>query len=271
MLLEEPRIERVRHELKARIAEVVEACPLTPLMRRVVLRSPDFADLVSQGFDDHVRLFMPNPATGVVPLPEFTPDGPVFPTPGVVPESREYTLRQVDPGSNTVTIDFVLHGDGPAATWAASARPGDRIGVAGPRGSMVVKGTFDWHLFVGDETALPAIGRRIEELPASTTTIARIEINDANERQAFDSGASLDLAWIERNGAAPGSADLLMQALEDTAIPSGLGYAFVAAEANTVKRIRQYLVERRGLNQTWIKAPAYWRRDAAGYDDGHEH
>ncbi len=137
--------------------------------------------------------------------------------------------------------------------------------------SMVVKGNFDWHLFIGDETALPAIGRRVEELPANTTAIARIEINDANERQTFSSVGSLDLAWIERNGAAPGGPDLLMQALEDTAIPSGLGYAFVAAEANTVKRIRQYLVAWRGLNPTWIKASAYWRRNAAGYDDGHEH
>lgn len=52
MLLEEPRIERVRHALKARIPEVVEANPLTPLMHRIVLRSSSFADLVSLGFDD---------------------------------------------------------------------------------------------------------------------------------------------------------------------------------------------------------------------------
>lgn len=271
MLLEEPRIERVRHALKARIAEVVEANPLTPLMRRIVLRSPSFADLVSLGFDDHVRLFMPDPDTGDILLPEITPDGPVFPVESRVPESREYTLRLVDAMSNTVTIDFVLHGDGPAATWAAAARPGARVGVAGPRGSMVVKGAFDWHLFVGDETALPAIGRRIEELPAGTRAIARIEINDVKERQEIDTEASLDLTWVERNGAEPGSPDLLTQSLEDTAVPSGLGYAFVAAEATAVKRIRQYLIEWRGLNPTWIKAPAYWRRNAAGYDDGHEH
>lgn len=271
MLLEEPRIERVRHELKARIADVIDVNAITPLMRRIVLHSSEFSDLVSYGFDDHVRLILPDKDNGEIVLPQFGKDGPRYPEDAKAPESREYTLRFVDARSRSATIDFVLHGDGPAASWAAAAKPGDRVGVAGPRGSMVVKGDFDWHLLVGDETALPAIARRIEELPAGTTVIARIEIANANERQKIESAAELDLSWVERNGTAPGRPDLLLESLKSTTVPDGRGYAFVAAESAVSKHIRHYLVEQRNVDGDWIKAPAYWRHHRKGYDDGHAH
>ena len=73
---------------------------------------------------------------------------------------REYTPRRIDLVANELDIDFVLHGDGPASTWAAQAAPGQTLDIAGPRASMVVPDLFDSYLLIGDETAIPAIGRR---------------------------------------------------------------------------------------------------------------
>jgi len=132
----------------------------------------------------------------------------------------------------------------------------------GPRGSLVIPDDFDWYLFVGDETALPAIGRRLEELPASTRAIVVAEIADKTEEQQFASRAAVEVRWLYRNTAAAGKTSLLQDALAGLSLPSGEGYAWVATEAATAKALRQYLVEQRGLDKERVKAAAYWKRGA---------
>lgn len=82
------------------------------------------------------------------------------------PVRRDYTPRHFDVRAQELTLEFALHGDGPAAQWAAQAQPGHRATVAGPRGSFIIPMDYDWHLLVGDDTAIPAIARRLEELPS---------------------------------------------------------------------------------------------------------
>ena len=142
------------------------------------------------------------------------------------------------PAANTLTIDFVLHGDGPATAWAAQARPGNFLGVGGPRGSFIVPDDFDWYLFAGDETAIPAIGRRLEELPAGTRAIVVVEVADAAEEQRFDTRTRLETHWLHRNGAAPGDAIAAAKGdCRNVLPPGGDGYAWVAAEAATAKAL----------------------------------
>ena len=52
--------------------------------------------------------------------------------------------------------------------WAAQATRVQRATIGGPRGSLVVAPDHDGHLLVGDGTALPAVTRRLEELPANS-------------------------------------------------------------------------------------------------------
>ena len=105
-------------------------------------------------------------------MPEPGPDGK--PPEGVERSpGRDYTPRRYDAGRNELVIDFALHDAGPATDWAAQAEPGQQLAVGGPRGSFVVPDDFDWYLFIGDETALPAIGRRLEELRAGARAIVR--------------------------------------------------------------------------------------------------
>src|SRR6218665_3353075 len=122
--------ERVRHELRFRIARVVSNERITPRMARITLHDPDFARFRSDAYDDHVKLFFAPPGE-TLDLPVAGPNGLDFP--GARPEGRDYTPRRFDVERAEVVIDFVLHGDGPASSWAESAKPGDRIGVGGPR------------------------------------------------------------------------------------------------------------------------------------------
>ena len=219
------------------------------------------AGFVSAAYDDHVKLFFPHPGEEMPVLPTPSPNGPVYPEGVARPPSRDYTPRRYDAAANTLTLDFVLHGDGPATAWAAQARPGHFLGVGGPRGSFVIPDDFDWYLFAGDETALPAIGRRLEELAPTAHALVVAEVADEEEEQRFTSRASVDVRWLHRN-AAPGTTSLLEDAIAALRIPQGEGYAWVAAEAATAKTLRRHLVEERGLDKERVKAAAYWKRGA---------
>jgi NADPH-dependent ferric siderophore reductase len=262
---------RVRHELKMRLLQVREVSRLTPKMVRVVVGGEQLAGFASAAHDDHVKLFFPHPGEDKPVLPVPTPNGPVYPEGALRPVARDYTPRRYDAAANTLTLDFVLHSEGPATAWAAQARPGQFLGVGGPRGSFVVPDDFDWYLLVGDEAAMPAIGRRLEELPGGTRSIAVIEVADAAEEQRLDTHARAEIHWLHRQGAVAGHHALLQKALAELELPAGEGYAWVAAEASAAKALRRYLVDERGVPKDRVKAAAYWKQGAVAvhetYDD----
>ena len=260
---------RVRHELRFRRLAVRSVEPLTPHLQRVVLEGDDLAGFVSAGFDDHVKLVFPDPATGEVVAPTMTPEGIRWPD-GQKPAMRDYTPRRYDPKAGTLTIDFALHEAGPATRWAAQARPGDVLGVGGPRGSMVIPMAFDGYLLAGDDTALPAIARRLEELPAGVRAVVLVEVDGPTDEIALPSAAQLQVCWLHRRGAAPGTTDLLLGALADTPMPPGDFHAWVACETGMAKRLRAALVGTHGARPAWTKAAGYWRLGSADSHETHE-
>jgi NADPH-dependent ferric siderophore reductase len=261
--------QRVRHELRMRLLEVRSVEPLTPHMLRVTLGGDDLEGFHSPGFDDHVKLFFPNPETGELTLPQIGAQGVSKPAPGDAPRlMRDYTPRRYDAASKTLVIDFAMHESGPATQWARSAKPGDRLGVGGPRGSFVIPMNFDGYVLIGDDTALPAISRRLAELPANALVFVFAEVDSPADRLRFTSEADVVVEWIYREGAPAGESTALIDALRVATLPAGDIHAWVAAEAGVAKAVRRHLVETCGLNPKWVKAAAYWRRgDAAVHEN----
>ncbi|SFV37177.1 NADPH-dependent ferric siderophore reductase, contains FAD-binding and SIP domains [Devosia crocina] len=261
----DPRaLQRVRHDTRLRLLTVTAVTDITPLMRRVRLEG-DMTGFVSPAHADHIKaFFFPE---GVTPLlPPMGPNGAEF-EPGTRPEMRDYTPRYWNVEAGWIELDFVLHGDGPASSWAADVAVGKTLVIGGPRGSIVVPMTFEWYLLVGDETALPAIGRRIEELPDGAPVVAVIEVDAPVEEQRFETRADLDLIYVHRNGAPAGTTSLLLDKVRALNLPTGAAYAYVAGESGMSKSVRQHLVEDRGLNPEWVKAAGYW---LLGTADAHE-
>ena len=253
--------QRVRHALRLRVLEVRNVEPLTPHMLRVTLGGDDLEGFTSPGFDDHVKLFFPNPETGELALPQLGAQGVEKPAPDEAPRlMRDYMPRRYDAASNTLVIDFAMHDSGPATQWAREAKPGDPIGVGGPRGSFVIPMNFDGYVLIGDDTALPAISRRLAELPAGALAFVFAEIDSPADRLRFASDADVVVEWIYREGTPAGESTALMDALQDAALPAGDVHAWIAAEAGVAKALRRHLVDIRGLNPKWVKAAAYWRR-----------
>lgn len=249
-------IHRVNHEIRQRRLQVLRVTDLTPRMRRITLGGAELAGFTSVGTDDHVKvLFGCTPEEQqAIDARNLGRDG------GVRPTMREYTPRRIDLTALELDIDFVLHGDGPASTWAAQAAPGQHLDIAGPRASMVVPDIFDSYLLIGDETAIPAIARRLEELPAERQVLAVIQIEDEQERQPLPSKAQVEVIWVRRQK------ENLLEQVKHLALPQGRLYGWVALEKGLTRQAKALLLEK-GVPENALKAAAYWRAEGTADDE----
>jgi NADPH-dependent ferric siderophore reductase len=185
-----------------------------------------------------------------------------FPAPDGEPAMRDFTPRAFDAARQTLTIDFALHAAGPATGWAAAAQPGHTLEVGGPRGSSLVPDDFDWYVLVGDESALPALGRWTEALRADVPVFTFVTVADARETQALSTRASWRPTWLTRGE--PGTQDgaLLRRALSGFTPPAGEGFVWIAGEASLVRELRTHFIEERAHPGAWLKAASYWHRSA---------
>ncbi|HSV59232.1 MAG TPA: siderophore-interacting protein [Variovorax sp.] len=232
------RVQRLRHEIKRRSVEVARVEAISPLFRSITFTGDSLDDFVSASFDDHVKFVLGGDAAE--------------------PVMRDYTPRRYSRAARELTIEFALHGDGPAADWAAQASPGQRVTIAGPRGSFVIPLDYDWHLLIGDETALPAVARRLEELPAATRAIVLVQVSGQSERRRFDSRADVDVQWL-------GDAEQLIAAVRALQLPPGEGYAWCAGEAGAMAALRRVLVDEKGHDRHAIRAAAYWKKGSVAH------
>ena len=264
-------VQRLRQPPKARLVEVRRVRHITPHLCCITFTGEDLHDFASTGFDDHLKLLLPTPGVPFE-LPNFGPGNPPAdgPPPGPRPNARDYTPRRFDVAARELDIEFALHGEGPADDFARLAEVGQRVGIAGPRGSFIVPMDFDWHLLIGDDTALPAIARRLEELPADAAVTVIIEVDHPDDRPPLPSRARTVFTWLYR-AARDGrlvdaaAARSLAQATAALMLPGGAGYAWAAGEASEIAAVRRELVGTLGLDKRSVRAAAYWKRGAAGH------
>lgn len=233
-----PMIERVRHDLKLRDVTVARINRVSPGFASITFQGEALADFTSLSFDDHVK-FMFNDASGEQ-------------------VRRDYTPRRVDRDAREIDIEFALHGHGGAAEWARNATIGQSAIIGGPRGSMILPLAMEWHLLIGDDSALPAVTRRLEELPAGARVVAVLLV-DAADRRTFVTRADARIHWVD-------SDDALLQVLKDLPLQAGAGLAWGGGEAALMARVRQVLVDT-GMPRQAAKVSAYWKRGVA---DHHE-
>jgi NADPH-dependent ferric siderophore reductase len=231
---------------------------LTPHMIRVVIGGDGLAGFGAGAFTDHyVKLLFPVP-------------GVVYPEPLDIdavrrdmprdhwPRMRSYTVRAWDPHALELTIDFVYHGDeGLAGPWAANAQVDDEISFLGPGGAYAPRPEADWHLLVGDESALPAIAASLEALPEGAPARVFVEVAGPGEEQDLITRGDAKLMWLHRGEGLVGEA--LVAAVRDLEFPPGDVHAFVHGEAGFVKVLRRYLRAERGIPLDRLSISGYWR------------
>ena len=229
------------------IAEVTAIARVTPSMARFTLTAPAFADFGVEEPGEIITLgWCDEGEELVLPLRRWR-----FP-PGTHEQHwRNYTVRAYRPERAEVDVDFFLHGDlGRAAAWAERARPGDRVGFAGPRLHWKGVNGFDWSLLVADETGLPALLAILETLPPGHRAIA---LAGAEDPQEVQTRADADLRWMPR--------EELADAVRALALPDGPGAVWGGGEALAMKHVRNHVRARRTFARGAVQVLGYWKLD----------
>jgi NADPH-dependent ferric siderophore reductase len=257
---------------------VVSNIEVTPLMRRVRLRGDNLERFTKDGL--HVRLLFPKHKNVTPQWPVMGENGiPVWPVGEHELIGRAYTIRHIDVDAGIVDIDLVLHetGDdanddigqdaGYGARWALEARAGDIVGMTGPGGGAAPL-TADWYLLAGDETALPAIARILENLPDGSKATVRIEIADKAEEQVFKTKAALDLQWLHRNDNKDDKKELLYDAVRKIDYPDHEEniFVWVGCEFSAFRSIRSFIRKEKKIAREKHHIVPYWRQGAVGDD-----
>jgi NADPH-dependent ferric siderophore reductase len=222
-------------------------------LRRIRFGGPDLHDFPDMGPGAHIKLFVPEPGAEAV-LPVMSAQGPQWPE-GPRPAARTYSVRSLDAANGTLDVEFVLHGgNGPASRWAAEARVGDSLGLAGPGGPPLLRRDAEFFLLAGDLSALPAIAAVLEQLPPTASGVALIE---ADPPLPLVHPPALQLHWLGSGQTSP-----LPEAVRALQWPTDSRpvSATVAGESDAVMAIRRYLRRDRQLPRDALYAVPYWRR-----------
>lgn len=233
-------VQRIRHEVKFRDVKVAATRQTGANMLSITFRGEDLKDFVSMSFDDHIKFVFPDAAGEQV--------------------RRDYTPTGHDPQRGELTLEFALHAEGAATDWARQAKVGMDAVIAGPRGSMVVPLDYDWHLLIGDLSALPAITRRLKEFGPGAKVSVIAEIAHVGDLREFDTQAEVDVKWVA-------SDEELLTAVRALPLPAGEGYIWAAGEAATMKTLRAVLAEEKAHPKEAMRVSAYWKRGASDFHE----
>ncbi|MBK4152429.1 siderophore-interacting protein [Corynebacterium macginleyi] len=249
--------------------EIVE--DISPAMRRITFSGEQLQEhdrdgifvpsLVSNGFDDDVRLIFPDPETGERPHPIAQDNGNLLWPETVKNLFRTYTVRHFDAVGGQLVIDFARHGEGLAENWSQNARIGDAIFVAGPKSCAQLPTHTDWLFLAGDETALPAIGRCLESLPTGHKAIAVIEVPTTADIQNLEISDSVQIHWAIRDQGEDFVEKTcgLFEQPANSLLPGGEAYVWAAGEASRLKPLRR-LFKACGIAPEHQEITGYWRR-----------
>ncbi|GAA3825546.1 siderophore-interacting protein [Streptomyces coacervatus] len=252
--------------------QVVRTRRLGPSLVRVTFAGEELQYFFSDGRDQSLSLFLPQPGQSEPAVPYDLGDGwwqawRELPD-GVRAVMRSYTLRALRRDPDEIDIDFVLHTPaGPASRWAARASAGSRVLVLGPAvaDNRAIRfrppADTDLTLIWGDETAVPAVSAILESLPAGTRARVWLEVHDAGDIQDLVTEADAEITWLVRDANGVEGSPMALDALRTAQLPPAEHpYAWIAGESGSVKQLRRHLVGERGIDRRRVTFVGYWRR-----------
>ncbi|MGL4725438.1 MAG: siderophore-interacting protein [Scandinavium sp.] len=245
--------KRVRNELRFRELTVLRVERISEAFQRIVLGGEALEGFTSPGFDDHTKLFFPEPGSHFAP-PTVTDEGIVW-AEGVRPASRDYTPL-FDAQRNELAYDFFIHEGGVASQWAMKAKAGDKLTIGGPRGSLVVPEDYAWQLYVADESGMPALLRRFKALlalPSRPQVKAIVTVADASY-QDYLADCGFEIDWVIGH-----SEEAVAAKLKAVAVPEEDYFLWLTGEGTVVKSLLDNCISD-AIDPQLVRSQAYWHQ-----------
>jgi NADPH-dependent ferric siderophore reductase len=252
-------------------ARVVRTEQTTDNFVTVTVGGEELAGFEFMGLDQCTRILFARPGQDRLHLPQASADDGWVAEFRAMPEDRRphvrnYTARRFDAEALEMDIEFVAHGDeGPASAWALGARPGDELGLLAEGIYHLPPEDADWHLLVGDESAVPAILSILEQSPRDLRGLAFLEVPSSADVREVDAPAGVEVRWLARDGAHTVPGQLALETVSGAALPEGRPYCFVAGENGLPTGLRRFLVKERGVAKEDIAFIGYWRAGTEAY------
>ncbi|WP_404289358.1 siderophore-interacting protein [Glutamicibacter arilaitensis] len=241
------------------VLQVVKRQQISEHLVRLTFGGPGFEDFVDKpATDRYIKILFAKPELGLTP--PYDMDELRERLPGEdLPVRRTYTVRRSDTAEGTIEVDFVVHGsDGIAGPWARDAKIGDSVCFSGPGGMYLPKDEFDYHLLVGDETAIPAIAASLEAMGEDLVGQALIEVEGAGDEIELRAPNGVDIRWIHRGSAFTPESSTLEAVVRQHPWPSGRVQVFAHGEREVMKSLRSYFYDERGVDRRDMSLSAYW-------------
>lgn len=232
---------------------------VTPRVRRIVFGDEALAGFPTPRPGSHIKLFFGTKPNESIDDPRKLRS-----------QVRTYTPRHFNPDTKELTVEFVLHGDGLASTWAAQAQVGETLTIAGPGGGMDIPKTIKNIVMLVDESAIPAAGTILETLPIGCTPIVICEVEDSHEQRSLSPSIEVEPTWLFRQeqNANPGTLleNYLTKVLTEVKDFEDI-FWWIACEANTMRRMRSQLLKQHNISKDRLVTRGYWKLGASNHPD----
>lgn len=234
------------------VLSVTKVEEITPNLIRITAGGEGYEALNdNDSTDKYVKILFADPRHGLVPpydLVELRENSPEK-----LPRNRTYTLRNTDAEAQSLTIDFVVHGDeGLAGPWAKNAQIGDTLVISGAGGNYYPQADSDWHLLIADHTAIPAVSSALEAMTTDAKGVLIASVPHAEDRLLPEVPAGIKVLWTDSDAE-------LLETLNTIEWQEGTPQVFAHGERESIKAVRKILKAREVPRES-LSISAYWAR-----------
>lgn len=226
-------VQTIMHEIIKRNLTIKSVQLLNSKIKKITLTGKELEGFKSLAPDDSVKVFIKSNSGEEI--------------------KRSYTPVRYDAEMGELDLVFFLHGNGPMSRWAINAASGDKVTIGGPKGSRVVPYDFEWYLMIADETGIPSILRRLNEMPSSSRALIFLEVESRELRVELPLQEHMKVVWVYRS-----QGDNLIKSIDETIFPTGDFFTWVALEHSLSKRVVDELLVHKSAHENWIKSKGYW-------------
>ena len=120
--------------------------------------------------------------------------------------------------------------------------PGDRVNGVGPRGKIYLDADADWHLFLGDESAIAVTMAMLEALPRDARATAYLDVPSAADQ--VESSVADRVTWLHRGETPAWMSEMLVAAVESAELPPGRGRIYINGEVKVIAAVQRAALAR---------------------------